>query len=206
MAHRPGLGRIEVVVAATLLLVLTVGWWTAAPAGACTCMQWTDQQAFDQAHAVFVGEVTHQVPGDQVVTHVFQVDEVFKGSIGETEDVLTAQNEAACGIGFEPRTSYVVFARRGGLPGTDQDEGRLVASLCGGTRPASSGIPSFAGVRSSPPHSELQLTALMPERDKAGSQSWVWFAVPAAVLVFGSSVWWRRRASGPGTPGPDRAR
>lgn len=115
----------------------------AAPACACSCLPITDEQAYTQADAVFVGTVVRRtkprpfpVSSAHPVVITFQVHAVYKGGVLHRQRVRTAYSSASCGLDTIVGERYLVFA--------DRSRGRLHVSLCGGTRPES-GAPTIGG-------------------------------------------------------------
>lgn len=113
------------VLAASLVLPMLVRTDTAF---ACSCAVGSDLNSQLQAADVaFSGEVERietggqGVVGEAMYAVTFEVDEYWKGDLGERVTVYTATNSAACGIGFEEGTDYFVLAG-----GTD----KLTANLC----------------------------------------------------------------------------
>lgn len=128
----PAAGAV-VLLAACALLALT-----AAPALACSCVGFTEEEAFARAEAVFTGTVVGYEPpptgpfssSADPATWVFHVHEVHKGAVAEPRQAVTsAVSGASCGLEIsEEQGTYKVFADGGGAaPGT------LGATLCGGT-------------------------------------------------------------------------
>jgi len=94
-------------------------------AAACSCMQQTQEDAAQNAVAIFEGRVTRiENPSGQPKVH-FQVVRSFKGSSQESLAASTANSSASCGYGFEEGKSYLVYA--------SQEEGALWVSLCSRT-------------------------------------------------------------------------
>lgn len=99
--------------------LLTVGALTyARPAHACSCMRPPDPAtALDGSTAVFEGTVIgmEKVEGDAlpgVVKYTFEVTRRWKGDTqpGQTVELVTADNSAACGRNFEDGQAYLVYA------------------------------------------------------------------------------------------------
>jgi hypothetical protein len=131
-----------------LLLLIPV---VSIAAGACTCSQAPPGKCpgLQRDDVVFLGTVIsiENVPAEALareglpaealakagppVTHYhFRADEHFAGP-DETEiDVYSGGDDADCGYRFQSGAQYLVFAH----PGSD---GRLYATICSGTRPAS---------------------------------------------------------------------
>jgi hypothetical protein len=83
------------------VLVLTTAALAAAvePARACSCIQPDPWSILPKADGAFVGRlVDRQDVGEGRVVLVFDVERAVKGKIGDTVEVATANNGAACGI------------------------------------------------------------------------------------------------------------
>jgi hypothetical protein len=110
-----------------ILLVLS----TAPRLHACSCASGPLKYAFKRSAAVFVGEVSRVVPGDQSrpTTATLTIGESFKGPypVGHEVVVRTSPWGETCGVHFEPGP-YLVQAAR-------DEHGQLQASLCGHTFP-----------------------------------------------------------------------
>lgn len=141
-----------------LLCVALVGAFmvlSATSASACTCVAITDDEAFPASNVVFAGTVVEKrepegrpVPGDPEVravssadpaTWVFAVERVYKGEVGDTQEVLSPAFGASCGLELgPPGTRALVFASRGDAPtylfSEPVDRDAAHASLCGGSR------------------------------------------------------------------------
>ena len=113
----------------------------APPAIACSCVGFSDAEAFERADVVFTGDaVERREPPRHAIrtsadptTYVFAVQAVHKGDATEMQEVVTALSGASCGLEAQVGRAYVVFAHREG-------DG-LTAGLCDGTREAD---PPFA--------------------------------------------------------------
>ncbi|MCU1486270.1 MAG: uncharacterized protein JWN67_3016 [Actinomycetia bacterium] len=117
----------------------------ASPAHACSCVGFTDEEAFARADTVFVGTPVEKQARDREdgsyastdpARWVFQVDRVYKGRVGSPQGVVSARDGASCGLELALGVRALVFVR----------DGR--ADLCNGTResavrpvPASFGSP-----------------------------------------------------------------
>lgn len=84
------------------------------PAYGCSCMMPESATVeSDRATAVFAGEVTaktltgEQHYGDYRVE--FTISQLWKGDIGNTISITTANNSAACGFNFETGENYLVY-------------------------------------------------------------------------------------------------
>ncbi len=114
-------------------------------AQACSCVGFTDDEAFDAAEVVFVGSVVDVADPGLVDSsldpkrYTVEVSEVYKGEASERQDVVTAVEGASCGadLGGGP---WLVFGRAvvdgqesvDGEP--DARTGDVRTSLCSGNR------------------------------------------------------------------------
>jgi len=114
----------------TFAATLALAAFKPAAAAACSCMQQTQEDAAQNASAIFEGRVTRiEDPSGQPKVH-FQVVRSFKGPSQESLTASTANSSAACGYGFEEGKSYLVYA--------SQEGEALVVSLCSRTAPLES--------------------------------------------------------------------
>ena len=99
-----------------------------ALAEACRCRQPPPpKEAAGSAAAVFSGKVTAIEFQEGRRTIEFEVALVWKGKPGAKLKIHTADNEAACGYGFEVGGEYLVYCYK------DRD-GSLATNLCTRTR------------------------------------------------------------------------
>lgn len=132
--------------------VLAVG--SAGPAGACSCVETSDDEAFAAAAVVFAGVVTgrQDPPPAQVqssadpATWSFAVSTVYKGDVLEGQQVQSAMSGASCGLELRVGGEYLVFADR---------QGPLTGNLCNGTRElANAAVPESFGPGEAPTSEE----------------------------------------------------
>lgn len=141
------MGRIRRASAMCMVVIggsLAVTWAVvAAPvAGACTCVAFTDSQAFTEATAVFTGTVAeeHRRESAGTVRLVFAVDRVFQGNVYEHQSVVTSAHGSSCGLELDGPGPFLVFAYgAAGLPQEEPVEGELTSGLCSGSRPLADG-------------------------------------------------------------------
>jgi hypothetical protein len=162
-------------------------------AGACSCMGWTDQQAFAEADVVFHGrlESHHLTEADSpatggVVALQFAVQGVFKGEAVEQQAVLTPGDSGTCGFLGQVGLNYLVFAAEGETPLIEIGDADLSTNLCAGTRLTSDEavIPASFGTAVAP------LPGTDPARPASGDAGTPlgWIAVLAAVAVVGAGT------------------
>ncbi|MFK7984579.1 MAG: hypothetical protein AB8I08_01000 [Sandaracinaceae bacterium] len=98
----------------TVVVALSVLWVVLLPtrAAACSCVQVSAELALREHGAVFEGRVrsVEAVPSGFRVT--LEVVQQWKGIESEEAVVFTASNSAACGVAFEPETSWLIYADR----------------------------------------------------------------------------------------------
>lgn len=129
---------------ATVGLLLAAGAVSISPRPAygCSCMRPESASIEREAStAVFTGEVSNIAPSENGYIVDFSVSEHWKGTEGETIQVKTAENSAACGYAFDVGQSYLVYA-----VGEETD---LSVNLCGRTAQldnAADDIIEFGGV------------------------------------------------------------
>jgi hypothetical protein len=111
------------------------------PAWACKCIAPpSDAQAARNSAAVFTGvaEASTDDPGTGPTKWSFQVDEVYKGDVGDHEQVSASNQSASCGLQFDLGQRYAVFALAGNSEG-------LHTNSCTNTRPWPDGRPLSLG-------------------------------------------------------------
>jgi hypothetical protein len=124
---------------AGVLLALTALWATPSPAYACSCAYPPDDpELVGLAEVIFTGTVTADELDERAQTRTltFTVDRVYKGTARSTEVVTTHSSGASCGLEISGPGPFLVYA--------DQEQSRLTANLCGGTRagPVPAGLGS----------------------------------------------------------------
>ncbi len=112
---------------AVLLLVLSTTWLSPAPAHACTCRPSTEAEQLERASVVFLGTVSDDRASGDTRTYTFAVNRVYRGQVETLQPVLTHVQSSACGLDLTGAGPYVVL---GFL-----QNGEVLASSCGGTRP-----------------------------------------------------------------------
>lgn len=90
--------RYRYVLAALVTALVATG----TPAKACSCAPGDAREQLERADAAIVGTALSRTPTDtSSVVYTFRVDEAVKGEFGETVQVSSASNGAACGLGVE---------------------------------------------------------------------------------------------------------
>ncbi|MNZ94229.1 Tissue inhibitor of metalloproteinase [compost metagenome] len=106
----------------------------AGEAYACSCASSiTMQERFDSSHAVFAGTAVSvestSMPlfrsSAKAVKAAFKVNEVWKGQVTSTIEVITPEYSDSCGYEFEVGERYLVYAQADGKA--------LNVNLCNGT-------------------------------------------------------------------------
>jgi hypothetical protein len=167
---------VRALVALSALLFAAFAEVAGAPAAhACSCVPFTDRQAYDRADVVFVGRVLGvTAPGGPVRSSTdpalwtFAVGDVYKGSAATRQGVVSARFSASCGLEVEQGGTYVVFARREPGPLEPRVDGpALFANLCGGTRTiAERPVPAdFGDVRAPAPGESAPVDVEATDRD-----------------------------------------
>ena len=96
---------------------------TATPAHACSCAMPDPRSLLPQADGAFVGRlVTRRDAGDGRAVFTFRVERRVKGALGDTVDVESASNGAACGLEATVGARIGLFLER--------RNGRWTSSLC----------------------------------------------------------------------------
>ncbi len=98
--------------------------YTTPTAHACSCSSQSLQESFETTDTIFMGRVVGTkkqiLYGD--ITVLFDVSQVWKGSVKNQLTVETPSEGTACGAHFEENQEYVVFAR--------EDNGTLRTGIC----------------------------------------------------------------------------
>ncbi|MCZ2827689.1 hypothetical protein O2W14_02410 [Modestobacter sp. VKM Ac-2986] len=132
--------RLVVLVLGALVL-LTAGWVVAPAAWACSCVPASTAEQVARADVVFTGtlvsrEVLPPAPGtwtsEAPAVHVFAVQTLLKGTASAQQEVVSADSSASCGLALSGDGPFLVHA----TDPPEGPEGRLTATLCGGTAPA----------------------------------------------------------------------
>ncbi|WP_197479888.1 hypothetical protein [Paenibacillus swuensis] len=119
------------------MLLVIIGLSITTVTFACSCVQLTPQESFDQSAAVFSGKLISQ---EQVNTaeikpigisqrdrNVFQVERVWKGAKQTQFVVYDNGAEESCGMDFTTGETYLVYAH--------ENEKYLYTSYCNLTKP-----------------------------------------------------------------------
>lgn len=201
---RPLVAGVFVVVSVGIVLI-----GAAEPAGACSCAPWTDEEAIEHADAAFSGtlvEVSSTTEGGvssaDPERFVFDVHDVFKGEVMETQTVVTPRSGASCGLEISGPGPHLVFAYDDSqlTPGAGEHE--LHSHLCSGTRALADGdVPvDFVSrppmsTESTPSSSEPSTESATPVADNGGIGPWMPVAMVAGALVLvAAAVWGLLRA------------
>ncbi|HEX2775749.1 MAG TPA: hypothetical protein VHN10_03800, partial [Candidatus Acidoferrales bacterium] len=153
-----------------LLAILPILFWAPVQTSACTCSKAPAGtcQGLQQDDVVFVGTVTdiENVPSPApdpasaadsenagsaasapdstpVIRYHFKIDDKFAGPDVAEIDIFSGGDDGDCGYRFRKGDRYIVFTQQ-------ETEGRLFATICNGTRPASDGralLPQLRAMR-----------------------------------------------------------
>jgi hypothetical protein len=99
-----------------------------------------DAQSIDQASDTAAAPASDALP---ITRYHFKINEKFAGPNTAEIDVFSGGDDGDCGYHFHKGDQYIVFTQQ-------ETEGRLFATICGGTRPAADGralIPQLRAMR-----------------------------------------------------------
>ena len=120
-------------------------------------MSSTDEEALESADAAFTGALVKVItpPGDMFSSSdserfVFEVDEVFKGTVFSCQSIVTARSGASCGLEIIGPGPYLVFATEDDRLVRGAVDGELYSNLCSGTRALTSEAPPAGFEATSP--------------------------------------------------------
>jgi len=100
-----------------------------------------EAQPTDSASAAAAAPASDAIP---ITRYHFKINEKFAGPNTPEIDVFSGGDDGDCGYHFHKGDQYIVFTQL-------ETEGRLFATICGGTRPAADGralIPQLRAMRS----------------------------------------------------------
>jgi hypothetical protein len=191
-----------------LYVVLTVP--VAPAASACSCVGGTTQRFFADADAVFTGRLVSREEPATVTSsadpalHVFAVDTVYKGTVHQSQGVLSPVSGATCGLELTGDGPFVVFATRSADLGVGEftrlAEDQYAAFLCGGTGPVTSEIEAelttLTDVPDEPPAAPLPGAAGVEQSASSGSLPALAGIGAVVVLVAGTLLVLRRLRAG----------
>lgn len=171
----------------------------ASPAGACSCGEVDDATAFDNADAVFIGQVVRTYPareGEPVAVVVLQVSDVFKGDVNRLQGIATPADDT-CADHLDGDGISLVFATRDGS--LDLEDGFYETNTCTGTRllddageigfdatpyaPNDTGAPSTAEIRAQ----------LGDPRSSIFPEAFIFVGVLGFILALAAWFSWRNR-------------
>ena len=90
-------------------------------------------EALERADAVFEARPFSMTNDASRARYRFEVDQVWKGDIGQRVEISTALHSASCGRTYRIGTRYVIYARRG-------PDGGWTDGLCSRTRTSQSAV------------------------------------------------------------------
>jgi hypothetical protein len=176
-----------------------------APAHACSCSGFTDEEAFELADVVFTGtvaSVTDPGSGSSAAPRVFTfaVDAVQKGEAAPRQVVRSEQSGASCGLEISGAGPFVVFATAAHHE-MELGRGELYAGLCGGTRPlAAEALDAALTADARPPNPDIVVEPPPGGSSRRGlvvAAIVVGVGVAAVAAISGGAV--LRRRGRPGT-------
>lgn len=198
--RRPAAPLVLVALLAAVVGGAVLGTVTAVqPALACSCVERTDDEAFDAADVVFTGTVVDVDLPDVALgsmapkRYTLEVDAVYRGEAAAEQVVVTAVESASCGAEIGAG-AWLVFAtvvvageeRLDGVPEAAASE--LRTSLCSGNRPVgASPVPASFGEPGAPTDAGTgDAAAVDDEEDRTAG--FVAMLVAVVVFVVGFSV------------------
>jgi hypothetical protein len=105
---------------------------------ACSCVQMTPEQALMNADAAWVGVVT-AADGNDPVRYTFAVEQMVKGELAITVDVVSSRSGASCGMEFALAQRWRIYAKNG------------QTGLCSGNELLGERVPVPAPAHTTPP-------------------------------------------------------
>lgn len=126
------------------LLVLTP-----SPSWACSCAAASTAQHVSRAGTVASGTVAWTAGDGQTRSYQVQVDHVYKGAAATTEKLVTADDEAACGLANLATGRRYLFFIQGKHPGS------MEVGLCGGTTAYDEAVARQVEAVTGPPRQPL---------------------------------------------------
>jgi hypothetical protein len=176
--------RVVLAIAAVLGILLL----TPSPSWACSCATSGMPAQLKSAVTVAAGTVDWTATDGQTRTYKVDFDAVYKGSAAESEKLVTAANEAACGVGDLAIGKRYLFFVEGEHPGT------MRIGLCGGTTPYDEAVVRQVESVTGPPGKPAR-TDLSASDDDGGRGTAVALGAAALlVVVAGVALILRRRA------------
>jgi hypothetical protein len=170
-----------------------------APAMACSCVAFTDQQAFERADAVFVGDVIGYEaprPRNGIVSSTdpaiwtFAAKQVYKGDVVSKQEVISEVFGASCGLEIPKQGEFLVFATKPTSAFSPRPAaGQLYAGLCGGTRSTEEGLlaPDIATPRplasGAGPRGSTEEASARPQSESSPFGLWIVVGIAALVAL-----------------------
>lgn len=105
---------------------------------ACSCVQMTPELALANADAAWVGVVT-AAQGNDPVRYTFAVEQMVKGELAVTMDVVSSRSSASCGMEFALAQRWRIYATSG------------QTGLCSGNELLAEGVPTPVPPSAPPP-------------------------------------------------------
>lgn len=178
---------------------------------ACSCMPNPNMaERVEKADVVFTGTAVDTKTNGRTKVVTFDVGTTFKGPAKTRQEIVTADNSAACGLEIEDKGEYLVFGSKGdqGLE-LAMSPDQYTASLCGGADPVTKkGLDEVSAVKGVTPTQVINEKApaqpakanvpaakpqATPEQAATSAPVWPWAAGAVLLLAAaGGLVWWRR--------------
>lgn len=161
----------------TCLLTLALSVFPATPVGACSCAGPVSPGDYlRNAEVAFLGDVIAariadpesviqgeaRLAGPEMI-YTLDVQDVYKGSVTERQEVSSSLDGASCGAGLQVNRRYVVYAREGD-PTYGQRTSLLYTGLCDGTYEPD-GVNSFPLASGTDPAPEDRPAESVPPGD-----------------------------------------
>ena len=175
---------------------------------ACSCAAFTDQQAFERADEVFIGDVIdYAAPGAKngviastdPAVWTFAAKQVYKGDVVPKQEVVSEVFGASCGLEIPKQGEFLVFATKATSAFSPRPAaGQLYAGLCGGTRSTGEGLlaPEVATphplVSGPGPRGSTEEATARQRSTSRPTVLWVVVGIAALVMV-GTAVFAARR-------------
>lgn len=177
------------------VLAVTAGLLVLAPgtSWACSCVQSSPIEQVRRVETVVDGTVAWVSSNGIETTYSVEVDRVFKGKAAEREKLITAANEAACGLGMLTVDKRYLFFIDGVHPG------RMRVSLCGGSAPYGDELAAQIEAATGAPTGPVVSPAMKGPVDPDQIQGTPWYTVVGTTLliaaVLGGLLFYARRSS-----------
>lgn len=129
--------RVTFILIAVIIVVLG----NAARGVACDCITLSEEESFNRAESVFVGEAIQRDESASEVTTVFRVKKSLKGK--NPPELSITGTRSNCDSNFTVGWEYVVYARR--------FDNKFISSVCSGTETLGLSAESLQASKTPPP-------------------------------------------------------